>query len=496
MVTSRLYPPVLFALVCWLALPGAFLFDDHSLFVNPTVTTPAGFSNLLHWSQPRPLTYLTFWADHRLWGPSSAGFHFTNVLIHAASAWLLFKLLGSLAQSPVPQIAAVFFLLHPLTAEPLYYVFARSSSLAVMLTLAAFMVWLKDHRWAAVGLFAAALAAKEEVAAFPLALALVEYSRQRLRNSLPAIAAMGLLSVAAGFRVIASTRFIAGAGSGFDAGVSPWQYFLQQGQALPNYLWRIVLPIRMSIDPADPSPDLWLGLAGWAAILIAATLLVKTRGLQLDRPVLWCLLGLLAILPSSSILPAADAVAYRRLYFPMVFWCVSVAMIARRWRWWAAIAGFWLAITNFNPSMFSSERAAWTEASSLAPEKIRPLIQLARISEPPEAIALLERAKKIAPQNPEPASQLGRAHLSGGDAAKALAEFGKALALDPSNPRHMQNRGVALLVLGQNESARADFERALAADPCLGAARLNLEKLGAVVAPMPPSCRDAATDGK
>jgi Tfp pilus assembly protein PilF len=131
--------------------------------------------------------------------------------------------------------------------------------------------------------------------------------------------------------------------------------------------------------------------------------------------------------------------------------------------------------------------ALWTEAERAAPGKVRPKIQLARVSSPPEAVALLERAEKIAPDDPSIASELGRVYLSSGAPDKALAEFGRALALVPNNPNALSNRGVALLFLKQNEVARHDFEAALQVDPCLFEARLNLARMGSPLR-LDPAC--------
>jgi thioredoxin-like negative regulator of GroEL len=79
--------------------------------------------------------------------------------------------------------------------------------------------------------------------------------------------------------------------------------------------------------------------------------------------------------------------------------------------------------------VWMSEGIPLEEAVRRAPAKIRPKIQLARAVAPPRAIELLNEAKRLAPENANVATELGRALLAAGRPAEALGEFGRALAL-------------------------------------------------------------------
>jgi tetratricopeptide (TPR) repeat protein len=137
--------------------------------------------------------------------------------------------------------------------------------------------------------------------------------------------------------------------------------------------------------------------------------------------------------------------------------------------------------------VWRTELSLWTEAVRLAPDKLRPRIQLSRALPPVRALSLLTEAETIASDNPEVPAEEGRIYLQMGDAAQALACFGKALARDPASPTAINNRGAALLALGQTDAARLDFERALAIDPCQPNARINLQHMG-IDKPAPPNC--------
>ncbi|MBI2686726.1 MAG: hypothetical protein HYX27_10455 [Acidobacteria bacterium] len=477
MLASRPLIALAAAFLFWLALPGTFVFDDHSLFVDPAVVPADAWRQWIRLEQTRPLTYITFWFDYRIWGHAPPGFRFTNLLIHAAVASLLFLTARRLFDAPVALTAAALFLFHPLTHEPLLYVFARSSSIAALFCLAAFYFWLHDKPIPATAAFAFSLLAKEEWVAFPLVLLLIDFGRKR-NPRWPWIAAMLALSAAAGARVLYATKAIAGSGSGFGQQTTPWNYLLSQGHTIPSYIWRIAIPVQMSIDPPAPATSREPAVLFWI-VAIVATALVSWFWAKKDQPGFWLLPSWLLLLPSSSLFPAADAVAWRRLYLPMAFLAIGAGVALKSWpRLAAALVLFFLAFAAARRDTWQSEIAIWSEANEQAPNKLRPYLQLARFSPKDDALRYLDKAKEIAPNDPAIASERGRVWLESGNAAQALSEFGRALALAPGVASHLQNRGVALLALGQRDAARADFEQALRRDPCLAPARENLVRMG------------------
>ena len=88
-----------------------------------TSCRPAGF-----WF---PLTWLSLMLDSQLYGMNASGFHFTNVLLHAATTVLLFLLLnqmtGTLWRSA---FAAAIFAVHPLRVESVAWVAERKDTLS------------------------------------------------------------------------------------------------------------------------------------------------------------------------------------------------------------------------------------------------------------------------------------------------------------------------------------------------------------------------------
>jgi len=445
----------------------------------------------------RPLTYLTFWVNERLGDRNPAGYHAVNLVLHLVAVLLLWMALRRLVPAKAAWIAAAIFAVHPFQAEPVNYIFARSTTLATLLCLASLVSWTRDRRWRAVVWFGAALLAKEECVAFPLLLLLLEVGRPHeegkigaaLKTALPPIFAMLALAALAGLRVLAATSEIAGSGAGAQAGISWRSYGLAQGLVILRYLRMLVFPWGFTVDPDIAIPSVWLGLLAWLAVasLAIAAAVWAVRGKQ---PALWFLAGFVLLLPSSSILPAADLAADRRLYLPMLGFAAAAGLLLERVRpvFVVAALALFTGLSVVRTETWLTEASLWEAAVEKAPAKVRPKIQLARAVEPERAMGILEEARRIAPRDSNIPSEEGRIYLTLGKPDQALGAFGRALALAPRSAEAYNNRGAALLALDQRPAAREDFERALAIDTCQFDARLNLKRLGVVAAP-PFGCK-------
>jgi tetratricopeptide (TPR) repeat protein len=187
----------------------------------------------------------------------------------------------------------------------------------------------------------------------------------------------------------------------------------------------------------------------------------------------WMLAVLVLLSPSSSVFPAADLSADRRMYLPMVAAAAALALSIPRLSYVLVVL---IVLSGLRTWDWLDAERFWRKQAGNG--SVRSVVQLARVVEPSESVRLLEQAKGKNPDNPLVASELWRVYLGAGAADKALQEFGRALALAPDNPQALSNRGVALLMLKQREAARSDFERALQIDPCAFEARLNAMRMG------------------
>lgn len=461
-------------------LGASFVYDDFFLFHDASVTQPSGWLRCWRPMQTRPLTWFTFWLSDRLHGGNPIGWHLAGLALHVGCALLVLDVLRKLIGPRTALIATAIFAIHPFVAEPVAYVFARATLLGALFSLLAIRSWIADRPWIALLWFTAAMLAKEEYAAVPLLLGLLDFSRRVTLRWRP-LALMLTVAVILGLRTIWATFSILGSEAGPHAGISPARYLLSEGWIVLGYLRLFMVPWGFSIDHEAAAAPVPLALVAWAALATMATVaLFHFRSFGAG---FWFLAGLILLAPSSSVFPAADLANDHRMYLPLAAFAACAALMLKRvdTRILAAIAIALVAISVRYTYVWISPERLWREAVRQAPAALRPRIQLARTLPPDQALQVLEEARALFPGDPAAPAEQGRILLSMNRPGDALVAFGRALALDPSNAVAINNRGAALFALGQIEPARADFKRALARDPCLFDARYNLAQLGETV---------------
>ena len=181
------------------ALPNGWIWDDDAhVLGSPVLQDPDGLRRI--WKdreatpQYYPLTHTSFWLERRLWGtetwangrvvPEAFGFHLDNVLLHAAAAVLLWRLLRRLAL-PGAWFASALFALHPITVESVAWVTERKNVLSTFFALASAVVFLDYAQRKRItklvlsaALFLCALLSKTVVASLPAVLLLLLWWRR------------------------------------------------------------------------------------------------------------------------------------------------------------------------------------------------------------------------------------------------------------------------------------------------------------------------------
>ena len=339
--------------------------------------------------QTRPLTELTFWVNEAVFGRSPVSWHVVDLLLHLAVVALVLDVLRKLIGERAGLIAAAIFAVHPMMTEPVAYVFARATLLATLFSLLAMRSWIAGRVWVAVVWFSVAMLAKEECAAVPVVLALLPGGNRSLRSRLGSVGVMLGIGLGIGLRTLMAGAAIQGSGVGANAGISPIAYLAAQGVAIWRYLRLFVIPWGFSIDPSLARPSLWVAIVAWVAL--AALCFLPFRGR------FWFLMGLLLLAPSSSILPAADLAADRRMYLPMVAFCACAGLLleAVDRRVVVAIVLALIAISIRYTLLWEHPEALWREAARLAPQAVRPRIQLARALPPVGGLEELRAAPDV-----------------------------------------------------------------------------------------------------
>ncbi|MFQ5494714.1 MAG: ArnT family glycosyltransferase [Phycisphaerae bacterium] len=142
----------------------------------------------------RPIGEMVFAADYALWGLQPFGYHLTNLALHLACIFLVWRLALRLFERPAWALwAAVVFALHPIHTEALVWISGRFDLLVCACVLASVLCYLRWRRtgdragrWLFWSLtwFVLGLGCKETALILPAALAAGEVLRWT-RNSAP-----------------------------------------------------------------------------------------------------------------------------------------------------------------------------------------------------------------------------------------------------------------------------------------------------------------------
>ena len=167
---------------------GGFVSDDWIFVAEPLVRRLDGIVSI--WLSPAelgrenhywPVTYTTFWLEHKLWGFNSAGYHAVNVALHALNSVLVWRLLLRLGVPGAWLVAAVFAV-HPVHVESVAWIIERKDLLSALFYLGAVHVWLRFTEVPGPGryllflaLFALALLSKSIAVTLPAALLLLRW---------------------------------------------------------------------------------------------------------------------------------------------------------------------------------------------------------------------------------------------------------------------------------------------------------------------------------
>ncbi|HTT56885.1 MAG TPA: hypothetical protein VMF63_07240, partial [Opitutaceae bacterium] len=236
-----------------------FIWDDDSHVTdNPSIVGGLGLGRI--WTSPAanyfPLTTSTFWVIHALWGVNPLPYHVVDVLLHIASAALLWLVLRRL-RVPGAWLGAMLWALHPVQVESAAWIAETKNTQSAVFYLLAiwlFLHWLqaepaagRDRRvlcYAAAWLCAAlAILSKASTVMLPVVLGLCWWwvrGRWRWRDALWLLPFLAI-SVTASLWTIWEQQYHAGAiGQAWDQ--THLQRLIIAGNVVWFYLEKLVWP--------------------------------------------------------------------------------------------------------------------------------------------------------------------------------------------------------------------------------------------------------------
>ncbi len=416
----------------------------------------------------RPLMVMSLAMNHHFSGLDPFWYLATNLALHGLAVWLV-VLIGRevFDDGRWAWCAGAVFALHPLNAEAVNYVTARSSLLSTAFALAAAWAYIRyvESRGGrgtlvlALAAFVAAMLSKES--AVVLVVPLLAYTWLRPPAPLNQAVSSRTRRAALAFGGLAVCyvvlwRFMTAGGvaaPGPPSDRPAWTLAEVVGRSLALWLW----PSPLGLD--HPLTFLTRFDGGLAAVLVlvVAGLVAAFAALSRRVPVaawgvVWALVGLAPLAP----LPWLTTVALlqeHRIGFSAAGLSLTTAALAReiwrgvaRWpaapliRWTlvgigAVLAVVAVAVDRARSAVWNDDRRLWAEVVHRSPE------------------------------NPAARINLGSAYMMRQDYAEAEAEFRALLAVDPMYQRAYYNLGLLALRQNQPDAARVSFERAVRLSP-------------------------------
>jgi protein O-mannosyl-transferase len=458
-----------------------------------------------------PVTWLSHMADGQFFGLRAGGHHLTSVLIHAATAVLLFLVLWQMTGNLWPSaFVAAVFAVHPLHVESVAWVSERKdvlSGLFFVLTLAAYLRYV-HHAFSIVRyltvamMFALGLMAKPMLVTLPFVLLLLDYWPLG-RMILPLTGKCGssilrrlvveklpLLLLSAASCVI--TPMVQGEAVAELTDLSLSSRIANALVSYVGYMGKSFLPI----DLAAYYPHPLAGLPMWKLIvafvflasITAAVVVLWRKNPYLLVGWLWYLGMLVPVIGLVQV--GMQAMADRYMYLPQIGLSIAATWgalyVVRSWRHRARVCGTVGSLTVVGLMICASQQAAyWRDSETLWRHTLRctsgnalahyclglALVDQGQLS---KAIEQYEDALRVRPDYTDARSNLGVTLASLGRWDEAVRHLEKALATDPHSVVVMNNLGLALAGGGHIDAAIRQYRNALETQPDNADVHVNL----------------------
>ena len=434
-----------------------------------------------------PLTWLSLMVDGQLYGSNPPGFHWTNVLLHAANTLVLFLvwrgMTGTVWSSA---LVAALFAVHPLHVESVAWVAERKDVLCTffgLLTLWAYAWYCRRPRLprylGVVGLFSLSLLAKPMLVTLPVLLLLLDFwplghwvltgpAQAGVAPSEPAscrcpgvpfrFLALEKLPLLALSVACSAVTWVSQAKKG---AINIFPILTRLANALVaycGYIGKMLWPEHLAAFYPHPKDT----LAGWqvagAGLLLTGLSALAMARLR-RRPYLavgwFWYLG--TLVPVIGLVQVGDqAMADRYTYWPLIgLFLVAAWALADAVASWPRL--HWLLVPGAVLGVALCAFLTWSQESVWQ-----------------NSITLWTHALEVTSDNATAHTNLGQALLDTGNLQEAEGHVREALRLDPAIFANYCNLGVILWKQGKHKEAVAWWEKTLRVAPNDLEAHVNL----------------------
>ena len=514
-----------------------FIWDDEShLTQNPCVIGPFGLKEIWTTAQAvyYPLVLTTFWMLHKFVGLNPLPYHFLNVLLHAASAVLLWRIL-QLLKVRGAWLGAALWALHPVMVQSVAWITElknAQSCVFYLLSILFFLEWgdqggeLQQRRAGerrslgfvlSLLFFILATLSKPSVVMLPFVLALcIWWMRGKIRwRDVITLIPFALISALASAWTIWEQRFHARAVGPDWAQTFPERLVIA-GKAIWFYLGKLVWPHplifiypRWEVDSSKVVA--YLPLLAAVAGLLALWFIQGKWSRALFFGAAYYVISLFPVLGFFTVFFfrysfVSDHFQYLASIGPLSLAGAGIATVVGRLgetprelapntdalqRFPVARARVGLSVSVCGGLLLSLGFLTWRQTAEYhnllsvytATLQQNPRcwmahynvgIVLSEKGEADQAIDHYRRAVDLRPDYAEAHYNLGRLLAEKGQVDDAIAHYERAVAINPADAEAQNNLGVTLFGIGRADDAIVHYQKALEIRPDYAEASCNL----------------------
>jgi tetratricopeptide (TPR) repeat protein len=477
--------------------------------------TRAGFESP---SSSRPVANISFALNYYFHQYHVLGYHLVNILIHAATAILLYLFVKTTLSIPslssrtehhgwIAFFAALIWLVHPIQTQSVTYIVQRMNSMAAMFYVLSLLLYArarlageKKKKW---GLFSGcilsgilALGSKEMTATLPFFILIYEWyffqdlSRRWLKRHLFPFVGIMIAFILVAYMYVGANPLenILKTYEGRDFTLP--KRVLTEFRVVIFYISLLVFPLpsRLNLDHnfslshslIDPVTTL-LSIGAIAGLIGLAVYMAKRR-----RLFSFCILWFLGNLVIESSVIGLEMIFEHRTYLPsMLVSLMAVTFVYRhiKPKWFGvgvlcAVVMVFSVWTHERNSIWGDNLTLWRDCVEKSPKKARPRNNLGKAltsqRKLKEAMRHFSEALRIRPDYPEAHNNLAAALAKQGRIKEAISHYAEALRIKPDSAEAHYNLGNALSNQGRLKEAVSHYLEALRIKPDCPEAHNNL----------------------
>lgn len=474
-----------------------------------------------HMGHYHPLTWLSLAGDYRLWGLDPAGYHLTNLVLHAINALLVFRLVlvvlervvGARADASLgwwSAVGALVWAVHPLRVEAVAWATERRELLCAALLLATVLAYLRAtdeeigsrgyRTWLAgsLALLVLSLLAKAWGITLPAVLLILDLLVLGRRDHDARVSVARLLREKMLYLVVVLPFAVVGSAASRASGaLLP----LDQHGVLERTMqgaWALCFYLRTTLWPVGLSPiyDLERPLDPWqlrhvtslVAVVVISAVSWSVRHRWAGVFAAWLCYVVLVAPTLGFAQSGPQKAADRYTYLCMVPW--TVCLSGGCWSAWnrladrrrsgrfvpaAFLAGMALvvvglgALARVQTRHWRNSATLWAHAVDVNPESATAHNGLGLVylhqGRSEDALAQFRTALVHREVHGAAHFHLGTLLAERGEVADALTHFTRAVEINPQVAQGYNGRGILRHRLGDLQGALADLDRAIQLDP-------------------------------